>query len=563
MISFSESQLESPLDQLKKAPRVSLQWFNEDEQAEEEAGLVAFRDESRGRSSSAAASDGLPMTMTMGADEEDSGPLAWVEEHRFQTLVGLVISANAIIIGFETDIESEWWFWIEQALLIFFVFELGTRWLHNGPRFFDPGHRLGNIVDVSIVMSGVLDMWMMPTFQALMQFITQSEEKHERNPILQALGILRMLRIIRLVRLVKIVQPLYRLATGVLEAMQGMFWVLVFLGMLLYAVAIICTRLIGHGAVLPEDPGNEDLKEIRQMFHSVFSSMFVLFELMSCWSLIPLAPLFTRMPILRLIFVLFYIFSAWALLAVMTGVVSEKMIAVREQITADEDSHKKGNLNVADIEAKFQKADRDNSLVMTKMEFDTMMGDAETMRELMQHANVNAQDLQDLFTWLDADKDGSISIKEFVEGFRWLNDNVSPKSFVKLQEYLSSDLRVVEVQMVQFINERFDRVIAAVRKPLRKINAVSTQVQRLDATCNDMSNHLKERRHTRLTRQGLAEAERRISGRLDALLTAVETLANLQKEGLLTTVDAPAPPGKQDAAKFRASLTDGTRGFIL
>merc|ERR1711865_1083694 len=117
------------------------------------------------------------------------------------------------------------------------------------------------------------------------------------------------------------------------------------------------------------------------------------------------------------------------------------------------------------------------------------MGDAETMRVLMHHANVNAQDLQDLFNWLDSDKDGSISIKEFVEGFRWLNDVVSPKSFVKLQEYLSSDLRLVEAQMVKSIEERFDRLISAVKQPLRKINAVTTQVQRLDATCSEMNMH--------------------------------------------------------------------------
>merc|ERR1719313_662573 len=123
-------------------------------------------------------------------------------------------------------------------------------------------------------------MWVFPIFEAVLRFVTQSEGQHKRNPLLQAMGILRMLRIIRLVRLVKIVQPLYRLATGVLEAMQGMFWVLVFLGMLLYAVAIICTRLIGHGAVLPDqEPLDKDLEDIQHMFHSVFSSMFVLFEL--------------------------------------------------------------------------------------------------------------------------------------------------------------------------------------------------------------------------------------------------------------------------------------------
>lgn len=34
-------------------------------------------------------------------------------------------------------------------------------------------------------------------------------------------------------------------------------------------------------------------------------------------------------------FVVFYVYSAWALLAVMTGVVSENMIAIREQMVQD------------------------------------------------------------------------------------------------------------------------------------------------------------------------------------------------------------------------------------
>lgn len=156
------------------------------------------------------------------------------------------------------------------------------------------------------------------------------------------------------------------------------------------------------------------------------------------------------------------------------------------------------------------------------------------IRSLMAHANVNAQDLVDLFEWLDSDKDGRISVREFVDGFRWLNEPVTPKSLVKLQEKLSSDLRITEHRLVSFINERFDALIVNVRQPLRKISAVTTQVQRLDATCSEISQLLKEPRKTQLTRQGLAEAERRLSGRIDALNEAVETLNLLQKGGHVT-----------------------------
>merc|ERR1712151_519353 len=74
----------------------------------------------------------------------------------------------------------------------------------------------------------------------------------------------RLLRIVRLFRLVRIVRPLFELAMGIMEAVQGMFWVLVFMIMTLYSTAILCTRLIGHGSVLETDGADEEeLHEIK------------------------------------------------------------------------------------------------------------------------------------------------------------------------------------------------------------------------------------------------------------------------------------------------------------
>lgn len=207
-------------------------------------------------------------------DEEDpqGGALAFVDASWFQSIVGVVISANALIEGFETDYDLEIWFWVEQALLIFFVLELTARIGRHGKAFLDPEVRFGNLIDFGIVMAGVIDTWVGPAFEELQSLYNHSRASHKRNPLLQAMGILRMLRIIRLVRLVKIVQPLYRLATGVFEAMQGMFWVLVFLAMLLYAVAVVCTRLIGHGTVFGDEESvpdpDESIEKIREMFNT-------------------------------------------------------------------------------------------------------------------------------------------------------------------------------------------------------------------------------------------------------------------------------------------------------
>merc|ERR1719316_1591738 len=96
---------------------------------------------------------------------------------------------------------------------------------------------------------------------------------------------MRLLRITRLFRLGKIVRPLYNLAMGILEALQGMFWVLVFTFMALYAAAIVATRMIGHGMLFSDDDINPEVEKVQDMFSTVGGSMFTLFEIMSGWTL--------------------------------------------------------------------------------------------------------------------------------------------------------------------------------------------------------------------------------------------------------------------------------------
>ena len=65
--------------------------------------------------------------------------------------------------------------------------------------------------------------------------------------LMMLMRMLRLLRILRLLRLVKAVRPLYLLAAGVVASMQSMIWVMLLTLTVLYACAILTTRLIGHG----------------------------------------------------------------------------------------------------------------------------------------------------------------------------------------------------------------------------------------------------------------------------------------------------------------------------
>merc|ERR1719387_1470166 len=117
----------------------------------------------------------------------------------------------------------------------------------------------------------------------LISFIKKEDHKKGHVGVaFMLMRMLRLLRIVRLFRLVKIVRPLFQLAQGVLEALQGMFWVLVFMIMTLYATAILCTRFIGHGACLSDVmQQDEEVKKIQKMFSSVPESMFSLFGTMT------------------------------------------------------------------------------------------------------------------------------------------------------------------------------------------------------------------------------------------------------------------------------------------
>merc|ERR1712113_810504 len=111
------------------------------------------------------------------------------------------------------------------------------------------------------------------------------------------------------------------------------------------------------------------------MFLTVEESMFTLFGTMSSWSLLKFVPLFKEMPILRPLFVLFYVYSAWALLAVMTGVVSENMIAIREQMEKEDqqrDELRKMMVSKA-LTDLFRQADTDHSGSVSREEFDAML----------------------------------------------------------------------------------------------------------------------------------------------------------------------------------------------
>ncbi|OLQ10740.1 Cation channel sperm-associated protein 1 [Symbiodinium microadriaticum] len=463
--------------------------------------------------------------------EETDTTLEWVESNWFQATSGVVIMCNAVVIGLETDLESWIWFWVEHALLAYFLFELIVRLLRHGCNFFKQEDEWGwNVFDLSIVTSGVADQWIMPVLHWMMQH-DASQRKQGMASVFMVFRMARLLRIVRLFRLVKIVRPLYELAQSIMEALQGMFWVLVFMILTLYSVAILCTRLIGHGTVIADDDDPE-MKEIKEMFSSVSTSMFTLFGTVSSWSLMKFVPLFEEMPFLQPLFVVFYIYSAWALLAVMTGVVSENMIAIRDQMQKEDEQReeKRKSMITKVLMELFREADVDNNGIVSRQEFEGMLKSPELVKKITKNTRMKVQDLIDLFDWIDHDKGGTITIDEFMNGFRWINEPLRAKSLVKLQERLAGDLKVLESTVSSIIQKRVDEVQRTVAVPLRKVHAIAEQMQSLDVQLGKIRPVIHERLSALPSEVELKEMEERLSKRLKLTLdhlAAIEAKARV------------------------------------
>lgn len=462
--------------------------------------------------------------------EESSGPYAWIEHTWAQTVVAAVIVLNAVLFGWDSDMRSGLWAPIEHVILIIFGAEQAIRMARYGLSYFSS---LGNLFDLFIVLCGATDLWVMPLISVL------SGQKSSKSSILQVMQLLRLLRIARLIRIVKIIPPLYSLAVGIGEALQGMFWVLIFLFMLLYACAILTARCLGMSEGEMSDEGSK-AEEVRVMFDGVMPSMFVLFESITCWSLMGFTPLFRMSPGSRFVAVIFYIFANWGLLAVMTGVVSEKMMATKERLTAETDDgpqkHDPSSSHMAQLEGVlmdfFRRADTDGSGEVSKDEFNNMLMCTDIMKTVMEESSIDAQDLGELFEWLDGDKDGLVNIEEFLRGFRWLVATVDPKGLLKLEEELAGDFHRLTRRMVLHVNNCFDQLLESVSVPLKKISAITEQIQRMDRLIGSLQKSPDEM-DGKAGWSSLDLTERRLAVRLDTLAKAVEKLAELEAQGLV------------------------------
>merc|ERR1712203_1029048 len=135
---------------------------------------------------------------------------------------------------------------------------------------------------------------------------------------------------------------------------------------------------------------------------------------------------------------------------------------------------------------------------------------------LTKNTNMKVGDLEELFDWLDHDGVGTITIEQFMRGFKWVNEPLRAKSLVKMQERLMGELKRLEINVTSAVERRVDEVQKLVAAPLRKVHAITEQMQSLDVHFGDVRSGLLRGSGTgSATAQELADVEDRLLTKLE------------------------------------------------
>jgi len=326
------------------------------------------------------------------------GEMRWVYAPEFELFMSAVIALNAVVMSLELDFDWGGWSLVENAFLVIYVLELAARIKSSGCSYWiDRNNLLWNYLDFVIVAVGVVDLWLTPAIALFQTEVLGAEDgvEMDSNGIISLLRLMRLFRILRLVKLVKTIQPLYRLLLGVIDSLKAMQWVMLLTILMLYGGAIFWRSLVGKGLIYM---GSQAPDGPSEHFRSVPSALFSLFRLMNGDTEVAETTCTTTAG--KLLFVAFMVVANWAILAILTSVVSDNMIASSSKVLeeeAEKEAERKHQLRIGRLRALFREVDTDCSGAISSQEWDALLMDKGLLHELSDAAALDRRDLQELF----------------------------------------------------------------------------------------------------------------------------------------------------------------------
>lgn len=369
---------------------------------------------------------------------------------RFQFFIALVIVFNAVLLGIETDTGR-------TDLLVagnifcgsVYVIELILRLRVHRLNFFKD---FINIFDFVLVILVLADLIMMAA-------TTESQ--------MDGLAVLRMVRLLRLVRLVRlfhIFRELFLIVESIGQAARSLLWAFFLLGVWIFIFALFLSILLGEAkdwqGIVPanktqsmrvfpnQTSANFTAFDTKEYFGSLAKSSLTLFQVMTFdhWMTSVVRPLLKADRTFEVfMLIVFQALAAYGILNIVLGVVTANVMsnaqdrdeAVEEKLL---DEQAKLLLSLRDF---FLSCDFDGS---GTLELDELESAARSpvLIAVMKQIGIPFRSIPELFRFLDADRSGSVTFEEFIQGIIKLKHPPAGKETLMMKVRMERSQKVAD-----------------------------------------------------------------------------------------------------------------------
>lgn len=359
--------------------------------------------------------------------------LHFVQNVWFETVSMLMLCANAVVIGVQTDymainkLSSPPW--ALRALDIwfcsFFAVELALRILAHGRRFFSMNGCAWNMMDLVLVSAYVAETVLLIVADAEAHAGAEGSRVAGTNPeIMRVIRILRAIKVFRLVGAVRFTQDLQLLINCLFRSLKQFLWSALLLLLAIYVVAIYITQ--AATAYRLENINGEQVPVMLKWWGSMPQSVLSLFQGVTGgvdWHQIADPLIDGISPWFGLLFIVFMAFCILALLNVITGTFVETMSQQAKELQLRNRIYQARRL--------FKEIDIDRSGFISP---DEILGQTDTpaVQEFFETIDVDPSDAKGLLEVIDIDGNGKINFEEFLEGSLRLNGSAKSSDLIML-----------------------------------------------------------------------------------------------------------------------------------
>jgi voltage-gated sodium channel len=320
------------------------------EEEEERAPLLKKQDLSREeRDQRLASFDAGPLSARSRKSDQSDASATSLEKvfelWEYEFVILLIVVLNAVSIGLQIDYPDllPLYGWLILNLMFWFIFFIECivkMYTYGVKRYFRVPW---NVFDFVITVATCIEI--AATFSIYLRRHTVFNTAHT----FISGDFIEMARLARLFRLGRLFTQLGVLAGSFIASLQALGWII--LGSLLwfYINACFCTVFLGRRELLPAN-GDEEIREIRERFETVGSSLFCLFEIMTLEGWTDYArPMLHKSPGWVIYFISFIFVSAFFLLNLVTAVVVDRTVAAQveanEEIGSEKRAEQKAFIN--------------------------------------------------------------------------------------------------------------------------------------------------------------------------------------------------------------------------